>query len=158
MGLSHFRPTTPGTQTSLRCRSIQTRIISSPLSELALRYILTLEQDSTTGVRLVFHTRQWTPRPSQRFQSRLSPIRLSLTLARCLFRQMRSSRATQIQMTATRHVLVLDRNGCWLYELYRGFKGRRAWQADSAAIWDMTINEQRPYTWTSADAAGLPIF
>ena len=57
-----------------------------------------------------------------------------------------------------RHVLVLDRNGCWLYELYRGFKGRRAWQADSAAIWDMTINEQRPYTWTSADAAGLPIF
>ena len=57
-----------------------------------------------------------------------------------------------------RHVLVLDRNGCWLYELYRGFKGRRGWKADSAAIWDMTINEQRPYTWTSADAAGLPIF
>src|SRR5215813_7100890 len=57
-----------------------------------------------------------------------------------------------------RHVLVLDRNGCWLYELYRGFKGHGAWKADSTAIWDMTTNEQRPYTWTSADAAGLPIF
>ena len=57
-----------------------------------------------------------------------------------------------------RHVLVLDRNGCWLYELYRGFKGNGIWRADSTAIWDMTTNEQRPYTWTSADAAGLPIF
>ena len=57
-----------------------------------------------------------------------------------------------------RHVLVLDRNGCWLYELYRGFKGHGTWRADSTAIWDMTINEQRPYTWTSADAAGLSIF
>jgi hypothetical protein len=57
-----------------------------------------------------------------------------------------------------RHVLVLDRNGCWLYELYHTFKGNGSWRADSTAIWDMTIDEQRPYTWTSADAAGLPIF
>ena len=57
-----------------------------------------------------------------------------------------------------RHVLVLDRNGCWLYELYRAFKGHGRWQADSTAMWDMRLNEQRPYTWTSADAAGLPIF
>ena len=57
-----------------------------------------------------------------------------------------------------RHVLVLDRNGCWLYELYRGFKGNGTWKADSTGVWDMTIDEQRPYTWTSADAAGLPIF
>src|SRR4030095_6406134 len=57
-----------------------------------------------------------------------------------------------------RHVLVLDRNGCWLYELYRSFKRNSAWQGDSTAVWDMTINQQRPYTWTSADAAGLPIF
>lgn len=57
-----------------------------------------------------------------------------------------------------RHVLVLDRNGCWLYELYRSFKGNGVWRADATAVWDMTIDEQRPYTWTSADAAGLPIF
>ena len=58
-----------------------------------------------------------------------------------------------------RHVLVLDRGGCWLYELYHANESKSgAWSADSSAIWDMTINEQRPYTWTSADAAGLPIF
>ena len=57
-----------------------------------------------------------------------------------------------------RHVLVLDNGGCWLYELYQGVYKNGAWSASSTAIWDMTINEQRPYTWTSADAAGLPVF
>ncbi len=57
-----------------------------------------------------------------------------------------------------RHVLVLDQGGCWLYELYYAHVSNGAWSAGSTAIWDMTINEQRPYTWTSADAAGLPIF
>jgi hypothetical protein len=57
-----------------------------------------------------------------------------------------------------RHVLVLEKDGCWLYELYHASLSKGKWSADSAAIWDMTINEQRPYTWTSADAAGLPIF
>jgi hypothetical protein len=58
-----------------------------------------------------------------------------------------------------RHVLVLEKDGCWLYELYKAYLQKNgSWQADSSAVWDMTINEQRPYTWTSADAAGLPIF
>ncbi len=58
-----------------------------------------------------------------------------------------------------RHVLVLEQTGCWLFELYNAQKlSGGAWGANSAAIWDMTIDEQRPYTWTSADAAGLPIF
>ncbi len=57
-----------------------------------------------------------------------------------------------------RHVLVLDKDGCWLYELYRAYYKNGVWSADSAAIWDMTIPQQRPYTWTSADAAGLPVF
>jgi hypothetical protein len=57
-----------------------------------------------------------------------------------------------------RHVLVLEKDGCWLYELYHATLKGGNWSADSAAIWDMTLNEQRPYTWTSADAAGLPVF
>jgi len=57
-----------------------------------------------------------------------------------------------------RHVLVLAKDGCWLYELYHAAINKGRWSADSTAIWDMTINEQRPFTWTSADAAGLPIF
>ncbi|HMD85067.1 MAG TPA: hypothetical protein VKO18_10240 [Terriglobia bacterium] len=58
-----------------------------------------------------------------------------------------------------RHVLVLEKGGCWLFELYNAsLSSAGVWSANSTAIWDMTIDEQRPYTWTSADAAGLPIF
>ena len=58
-----------------------------------------------------------------------------------------------------RHVLVLEKDGCWLYELYNSHLQKNgSWKADSAAVWDLTLDEQRPYTWTSADAAGLPIF
>jgi hypothetical protein len=58
-----------------------------------------------------------------------------------------------------RHVLVLDKDNCWLYELYGATLSKKGdWSAASSAIWDLTANEQRPYTWTSADAAGLPIF
>jgi hypothetical protein len=57
-----------------------------------------------------------------------------------------------------RHVLVLDNNNCWLYELYSSYPNAASWDAGSAAVWDLTADEQRPYTWTSADAAGLPIF
>jgi hypothetical protein len=61
--------------------------------------------------------------------------------------------------TGDRHVLVLDKDGCWLYELFNSHHLKNgAWSADSTAVWDMTIDPHRPYTWTSADAAGLPIF
>jgi hypothetical protein len=57
-----------------------------------------------------------------------------------------------------RHVLVLDKDNCWLYELYYAFnQSLAAWNAGSGAVWDLEANEMRPYTWTSADAAGLPI-
>ena len=56
------------------------------------------------------------------------------------------------------HVLVLDNNQCWLYELFNAHPSGGAWSADSTAVWDLLSDEQRPYTWTSADAAGLPIF
>jgi hypothetical protein len=58
-----------------------------------------------------------------------------------------------------RHVLVLDNDNCWLYELYNSsVNGDGSWNADSAAVWDLLADQRRPYTWTSADAAGLPIF
>ena len=57
-----------------------------------------------------------------------------------------------------RHVLVAEKDGCWLYELGNAkLNSNGVWTADAASIFDMTINAQRPYTWTSADAAGLPI-
>jgi hypothetical protein len=58
-----------------------------------------------------------------------------------------------------RHVLVLDSGNCFLYELYNSTPSSDgSWSADSTAVWDLLGDEQRPYTWTSADAAGLPIF
>jgi hypothetical protein len=58
-----------------------------------------------------------------------------------------------------RHVLVLDNQNCFLYELYNSSPNSDgSWNADSTAVWDLLGNEQRPYTWTSADAAGLQIF
>ena len=60
--------------------------------------------------------------------------------------------------TGDRHVLVLDNSNCFLYELYSSYISGNSWNVGSAAVWDLISNEQHPYTWTSADAAGLPIF
>jgi hypothetical protein len=60
--------------------------------------------------------------------------------------------------TGDRHVLALDNANCFLYEMDSSYPQSNSWNADSAAVWDLLGNEQRPYTWTSADAAGLPIF
>ncbi|HEY6729738.1 MAG TPA: hypothetical protein VI039_01805 [Solirubrobacterales bacterium] len=60
-----------------------------------------------------------------------------------------------------RHVLVVDRSACKLYELYRAFyvpRPRPHWNADSGTEWDLRSAARRPEGWTSADAAGLPIF
>ena len=56
------------------------------------------------------------------------------------------------------HVLVLDRNSCFLYETFNTHRCNGSWNASSETIWDMQNYEQRPWGWTSADAAGLPIF
>ena len=58
-----------------------------------------------------------------------------------------------------RHVLVLDRTSCRLWELFAAYPqdGGRSWQAGSGATWDLRSNGLRPDGWTSADAAGLPI-
>jgi len=58
-----------------------------------------------------------------------------------------------------RHVIVIDRSRCRLYELFAAYpqNGGASWRAGSGAIWSLRSNRMRPRTWTSADAAGLPI-
>ena len=56
-----------------------------------------------------------------------------------------------------RHAIAVDTGNCILYELYRAFPQASSWTADSGAIFDLRSNALRPLTWTSADAAGLPI-
>jgi hypothetical protein len=59
-----------------------------------------------------------------------------------------------------RHVLVVQRGSCKLYELYDAHRapGGRSWDAGSGAVFDLRSQALRPEGWTSADAAGLPIF
>ena len=56
-----------------------------------------------------------------------------------------------------RHILIVDRDHCKLYELYAAHQVSGQWYAGSGAIFDLNSNALRPDTWTSADAAGLPI-
>jgi len=59
-----------------------------------------------------------------------------------------------------RHVLVIDDDDCVLYETFYSWpqNGGASWDAGSGAVWDLNSNALRPDYWTSADAAGLPIF
>ena len=57
-----------------------------------------------------------------------------------------------------RHAILLDRSACKLYELYALYPQAGGWRAGSGAVWNLRSNHLRPAGWTSADAAGLPIF
>jgi hypothetical protein len=57
-----------------------------------------------------------------------------------------------------RHILVVDRDDWKLYELFAAYPSGAGYSAGSGAIFDLSTNTLRPAGWTSADAAGLPIF
>lgn len=59
-----------------------------------------------------------------------------------------------------RHVLVIERDTWKLYETFSSYPqdGGKSWKASSGAVFDLNSNKLRPVGWTSADAAGLPIF
>lgn len=64
----------------------------------------------------------------------------------------------KIEGGSDRHLLTVQKKKCELYELFAAKKTRQGkWRAGSGAIWDLNSNALRPSTWTSADAAGLPI-
>lgn len=57
-----------------------------------------------------------------------------------------------------RHCLILDQDNWKLYELDELHREGGIWHATSGAIFDLNSNALRPASWTSADAAGLPVF
>src|SRR5579872_4442283 len=64
----------------------------------------------------------------------------------------------QIEGGSDRHLLVVDKRTCTLYELWAAQENADGtWSAGSGAIWNLSSNVLRPNGWTSADAAGLPI-
>jgi hypothetical protein len=64
----------------------------------------------------------------------------------------------QIEGGSDHHALLLDRDACRLYELGGLERRSGAWHAWAGATWSLRSNRLRPASWTSADAAGLPIF
>jgi hypothetical protein len=56
-----------------------------------------------------------------------------------------------------RHLLLVDRDNHFLFEIYAARFSGGAWSGGSGAIFDLTSNARRPEGWTSADAAGLAI-
>lgn len=56
------------------------------------------------------------------------------------------------------HVLVVDKDHNMLYELYNASLAGDHWEASSGAVFNLSSNQTRTDGWTSADAAGLPIF
>ena len=62
-----------------------------------------------------------------------------------------------IEGGSDRHILLVDRDACQLYELFDARQSGGQWAAGSGATWDLGSNALRPAGWTSADAAGLPI-
>lgn len=59
--------------------------------------------------------------------------------------------------TGDRHILVVDRDDCRLYETWSTYPDGSGWRAGSGAVFDLRSSRLRPDGWTSADAAGLPI-
>lgn len=56
-----------------------------------------------------------------------------------------------------KHIIVVQQGTCKLYELWATSRSATGWTAGTGAVWDLASNATRPNTWTSADAAGLPI-
>jgi len=63
----------------------------------------------------------------------------------------------RIEGGSDHHILIVDRTTCRLYELGGAQKTGSGWTAWAGATWNLRSNGVRPATWTSADAAGLPI-
>jgi len=63
----------------------------------------------------------------------------------------------KIEGGSDHHILIVDKTNCRLYQLGGAQKTSGAWHAWAGAIWNLRSNAVRPLTWTSADAAGLPI-
>ena len=56
------------------------------------------------------------------------------------------------------HAIVLQEGSCHVFELFDAHWNGSGWNAASGANWNLASNKLRPLGWTSADAAGLPIF
>ena len=67
-------------------------------------------------------------------------------------------KTVHIESGSDHHAILVDKSTCRLYELFALQRTGNGWHAGSGATWNLRSNAVRPAGWTSADAAGLPIF
>ncbi|QDU18881.1 hypothetical protein [Urbifossiella limnaea] len=71
---------------------------------------------------------------------------------------LRDVQENKLKEEGDRHAIVVDPVNRKLYEFYIAERSAAGWKAAQASVFDLRSNKLRPDTWTSADAAGLPIF
>jgi hypothetical protein len=87
-----------------------------------------------------------------------SPAALRFPIPRDAVLQAEGGTCNDPAACGDRHVLVVEQGACRLWESYFTYKTAPGqWTAYSTAAWDLNSNAMRPDTWTSGDAAGLPI-
>ena len=96
---------------------------------------------STTTPEPAFRSTRFQTKPSRRRTGLREAIRASVDL----------------RNSEDRHLLIVDRDNRFLYELYNVFYDGSQWHAGSGAFFDLQASARRPNGWTSADAAGLAI-
>src|SRR6059058_5350506 len=129
----------------------------SASSALASDCIRISEPDSIKARTSAFH--MWLSPGRRRWQVSISPPTATRVIGPMPIPANGPIEGDPTPGTGDRHVLVLNNSNCFLYELFSAYMNTNgSWNAGSAAVWDLLSNEQRPWTWTSADAAGLPIF
>jgi hypothetical protein len=80
------------------------------------------------------------------------------TRDRTLTVTLRDVQENKLKEDGDRHAIVVDPVNRKLYEFYQAQRSAAGWKGSGAAIFDLASNKLRPETWTSTDAAGLPIF
>jgi len=145
------------------------RVDSLPLDSASASYITTIGAD--TGVHADFGSGEWPPNSGSPIGIPYVVVSASQPLVPVSFLYHEESDPGPYPIppnapieggpasTGDRHVLVLESDSCSLYELFDSFPqgGGTSWSAGSGAIFDLGSYALRPETWTSADAAGLPI-
>jgi hypothetical protein len=71
---------------------------------------------------------------------------------------LRDVQLNSLKEEGDRHAIVVDPVNRKLYEFFSTHRTATGWKAAQASVFDLASNKLRPDTWTSADAAGLPIF
>ncbi|MGC1378188.1 MAG: hypothetical protein WA821_18300, partial [Anaerolineales bacterium] len=140
-----------------------TRIDTLPVSARSTAWINSIGR--TTGLHMDFGSGTWDGGPIG-IPFNVAPSTLTgVFMGKSQFQYWNQSNlgyypipaSPKIEYGSDHHILIVKQGVCKLYEIWAAHKVGTVWHGGSGAVWTLTSNALRPNTWTSADAAGLPI-